>query len=200
MKEICFDSHKVCTFSREMDFGGGMIGHWDLWSLVSFWKPWKLVTRNQTWHAIINHQSWSCQYSFGSPVQPRWIGVLSNFDWIYALYFRWIKVPIIFTFKSSIVPNQVLLYSTTSTVSFPIICLIYTSRFPVLSDRNQRGELLLLEKPALVHELTGEVTQEGWEGTGVAQFEMFGMFWSSCEHLEMVSLDGLLKVLITIKY
>lgn len=121
MKEKCFDSHKVCTFSREMDFGEGMIGRGDSWSLVSFWKPWKLVTRNQPWHAIINHQSWSCQYSFGSPVQPRWIGVLSNFARIYELYFRWIKVPIIFTFKSSIVPNQVLLYSTRSTVSFPII-------------------------------------------------------------------------------
>ena len=180
-----------------MDFGGGMIGHWDLWSLVSFWKPWKLVTRNQAWPAIINRQSWSCQYSFGSPVQPRWIGVLSNFEWIYALFFRWIKVPIIFTFKSSIVPNQVLLYSTRLYRSQSFVS---STQVDFQSESNQRGELLLLEKPALVHELTGEVTQEGWEGTGVARFEMFGIFVLLVNILEMVSLDGLLKVLRKIKY
>lgn len=138
-----------------MDFGEGMIGRGDSWSLVSFWKPWKLVTRNQTWHAIINHQSWSCQYSFGSPVQPRWIGVLSNFDWIYEVYFRWIKVPIIFTFKSSIVPNQVLLYSTrlyrsqsfvsSTQVDFQF-CPRATSEASCCCLRNQPWSMNLLEK------------------------------------------------------
>ena len=184
-------------FSKEMDFGGGMIGHWDSWSSVSVWKPWKLVTTNRsTWHAIINHQSWSCQYSFGSPL-PRWIGVLSSFPWDYQLYFRSTKIPyLFFTFKSSIVPNQVYLkYYKYCIVTNHLSrqhnwissSKIATSEVTCCCWRNLPWSMNLLEK---LHVKVGKTSETPRDGSGSV--------WDVWDILGMVSLDRLFLVLTAI--